>query len=35
MQFELIDKREVLSALVAKDFKARYKDKALGRLSPQ
>ena len=32
MQFELIDKREVLSALVAKDFKARYKDKALGRL---
>lgn len=32
MHFELIEKREVLSALVAKDFKARYKDKALGRL---
>lgn len=32
MRFQLIEKREVLSALVEKDFKARYKDKALGRL---
>lgn len=32
MHLALMEKREVLSALVEKDFKARYKDKALGRL---
>ena len=31
MYAEIIKKREVLDALVEKDFKARYKDKALGR----